>query len=131
MIELRLCYTHKSRFSATLFSEILQEVNYMYAVIKTGGKQYKVALGEKLRVEKLNAEVNEEITLEEVLLVSKDGEIKVGAPLVAGAKVIATVIAQGKGKKVINFKYKPKKASARKVGHRQLFTQIEIKSIEA
>ena len=80
----------------------------MYAVIKTGGKQYKVALGEKLRVEKLNAEVNEEITLEEVLLVSKDGEIKVGAPFLAGAKVVATVIAQGKGKKVINFKYKPK-----------------------
>ena len=103
----------------------------MYAVIKTGGKQYKVALGEKLRVEKLNAEVNEEITLEEVLLVSKDGEVKVGAPLVEGAKVIATVVAQGKGKKVVNFKYKPKKASARKIGHRQLFTQIEIKSIEA
>lgn len=72
----------------------------MYAVIKTGGKQYKVALGEKLRVEKLNAEVNEEITLEEVLLVSKDGEIKVGAPFLAGAKVVATVIAQGKGKKL-------------------------------
>lgn len=103
----------------------------MYAVIKTGGKQYKVALGEKLRVEKLNAEVNEEVTLEEVLLVSKDGEIKVGAPFIAGAKVVATVVAQGKGKKVINFKYKPKKASARKIGHRQLFTQIEIKSIEA
>ena len=103
----------------------------MYAVIKTGGKQYKVALGEKLRVEKLNAEVNEEITLEEVLLVSKDGEIKVGAPFIAGAKVVATVVAQGKGKKVVNFKYKPKKSSARKIGHRQLFTQIEIKSIEA
>jgi len=103
----------------------------MYAVIKTGGKQYKVALGEKLRIEKLNAEINEEITLEEVLLVSKDGEIKVGAPFLAGAKVTAVVLAQGKGKKVINFKYKPKKASSRKVGHRQLFTQIEIKSIEA
>ena len=82
-------------------------------------------------VEKLNAEVNEEVTLEEVLLVSKDGEIKVGAPFLAGAKVVATVVAQGKGKKVVNFKYKPKKASARKIGHRQLFTQIEIKSIEA
>lgn len=103
----------------------------MYAVIKTGGKQYKVAAGDKLRVEKLNAEVNAEVTLEEVLLVANEGDVKVGKPFVEGAKVLATVVAQDKAKKVINFKYKPKKASARKIGHRQLFTEIEIKSIEA
>ncbi|TDT69176.1 LSU ribosomal protein L21P [Hypnocyclicus thermotrophus] len=103
----------------------------MYAVIKTGGKQYKVAAGDKIRVEKINAELNQEVELNEVLLVANEGEIKVGKPFVEGAKVVATVVAQGKGKKVINFKYKPKKASARKMGHRQLFTQLEIKSIEA
>jgi len=103
----------------------------MYAVIKTGGKQYKVAQGTKLKVEKLNAEVNSEVVLENVLLVANGEDVKVGTPVVAGAKVIAIVIAQGKGKKVVNFKYKPKKASARKVGHRQLFTEIEVKSIEA
>jgi large subunit ribosomal protein L21 len=103
----------------------------MYAVIKTGGKQYKVEAGQKLRVEKLNAEVNAEVTLEEVLLVANEGDVKVGKPFVEGAKVLATVVAQDKAKKVINFKYKPKKSSARKKGHRQLFTEIEIKSIEA
>jgi large subunit ribosomal protein L21 len=103
----------------------------MYAVIKTGGKQYKVEAGQKLRVEKLNAEVNAEVTLEEVLLVANEGDVKVGKPFVEGAKVLATVVAQDKAKKVINFKYKPKKSSSRKMGHRQLFTEIEIKSIEA
>ncbi|MBZ4682707.1 MAG: large subunit ribosomal protein [Fusobacteriaceae bacterium] len=103
----------------------------MYAVIKTGGKQYKVAAGDKIRVEKINAELNQEVELNEVLLVANEGEVKVGKPFVEGAKVVATVLAQGKGKKVINFKYKPKKASARKMGHRQLFTELEIKSIEA
>lgn len=103
----------------------------MYAVIKTGGKQYKVAQGDKIRVEKLNAELNTEVVLEDVLLVANGDEVKVGTPKVEGAKVVATVTLQGKAKKVINFKYKPKKDSKRKVGHRQLFTEIEIKSIEA
>jgi large subunit ribosomal protein L21 len=103
----------------------------MYAVIKTGGKQYKVTEGDKLRVEKLNAEVDAEVTLEGVLLVSKDGEVKLGKPFVEGAKVVATVVAQGKAKKVVNFKYKPKTGFHRKKGHRQLFTELQIKSIEA
>lgn len=103
----------------------------MYAVIKTGGKQYKVAQGTKIRVEKLNAEVNSEVELNEVLLVANGEDVKVGTPVVEGAKVVAVVTAQGKGKKVVNFKYKPKKGSARKIGHRQLFTEIEVKSIEA
>ena len=103
----------------------------MYAVIKTGGKQYKVAEGQVLRVEKLNAEVNETVELQEVLLVADGGNVKVGTPVVEGAKVVAEILAQGKGAKVINFKYKPKKASHRKKGHRQLFTEIKVTSIQA
>ena len=103
----------------------------MYAVIKTGGKQYKVAEGQVLRVEKLNAEVNETVELQEVLLVADGENVKVGTPVVKGAKVVAEILAQGKGAKVINFKYKPKKASHRKKGHRQLFTEIKVTSIQA
>lgn len=103
----------------------------MYAVIKTGGKQYKVAEGQVLRVEKLNAEVNETVELQDVLLLADGDNVKVGTPVVEGAKVVAEVLAQGKGAKVINFKYKPKKASHRKKGHRQLFTEIKVTSIQA
>lgn len=103
----------------------------MYAVIKTGGKQYKVTEGDVLRVEKLNAEVNATVELNEVLLVANSDNIKVGSPLVEGAKVVVEVLSQGKGPKVINFKYKPKKASHRKKGHRQLFTEVKVVSINA
>ena len=103
----------------------------MYAVIKTGGKQYKVTEGDVLRVEKLNAEVNTTVELTEVLLVAGDNTVKVGSPLVEGAKVVVEVLSHGKGAKVINFKYKPKKASHRKRGHRQLFTEIKVTSIIA
>jgi ribosomal protein L21 len=99
----------------------------MYAVIKTGGKQYKVTEGDVLKVEKLNAEVNTTVELTEVLLVAGgDNAVKVGKPLVEGARVVVEVLSQGKGPKVINFKYKPKKASHRKRGHRQLFTEIKV-----
>ena len=103
----------------------------MYAVIKTGGKQYKVAEGDVLRVEKLNAEVNATVELNEVLLIANSDNVKVGSPLVEGAKVVVEVLSQGKGAKVINFKYKPKKASHRKKGHRQLFTEVKVVSINA
>lgn len=103
----------------------------MYAVIKTGGKQYKVTEGDVLRVEKLNAEVNATVELNEVLLVANSDNVKVGSPLVEGAKVVVEVLSQGKGPKVVNFKYKPKKASHRKKGHRQLFTEIKVTSIMA
>ena len=103
----------------------------MYAVIKTGGKQYKVTKGDVLRVEKLNAEVNATVELTEVLLVAGGDNVKVGKPLVEGARVVVEVLSQGKGPKVINFKYKPKKASHRKRGHRQLFTEIKVTSIIA
>ncbi|WP_163194222.1 50S ribosomal protein L21 [Clostridium thermarum] len=104
----------------------------MYAVVLTGGKQYRVQEGDVLFVEKLNAEVDSTVELNEVLAVSKaDGELVVGKPVVEGAKVVAKVVAQGKAKKVIVFKYKRKKDYRRKQGHRQPFTKILVEKIEA
>lgn len=103
----------------------------MYAVLTTGGKQYRVQEGDVLFVEKLNAEVDATVELTEVLAVSKDGELKVGTPVVEGAKVVAKVLSQGKAKKVVVFKYKPKKDYRRKNGHRQPYTKIVIEKIEA
>lgn len=103
----------------------------MYAVLTTGGKQYRVQEGDVLFVEKLNAEVDSTVELTEVLAVAKDGEIKVGAPVVEGVKVVAKVLAQGKAKKVVVFKYKRKKDYRRKNGHRQPYTKIVIEKIEA
>ncbi len=103
----------------------------MYAVLTTGGKQYRVSEGDVLFVEKLNAEVDSTVELTKVLAVSKDGELKVGAPVVEGAKVVAKVLAQGKAKKVVVFKYKRKKDYRRKNGHRQPYTKIVIEKIEA
>ncbi|HEY5523949.1 MAG TPA: 50S ribosomal protein L21 [Clostridium sp.] len=102
----------------------------MYAVVKTGGKQYRVQEGDVLFVEKLDAEVEAIVELTEVLAVGGE-TLKVGAPLVEGAKVIAKVIAQGKAKKVIVFKYKRKKDYRRKNGHRQPYTKLIIEKIEA
>ena len=103
----------------------------MYAVLTTGGKQYRVSEGDVLFVEKLNAEVDSTVELTEVLAVSKDGELKVGAPVVEGAKDVAKVLAQGKAKKVVVFKYKRKKDYRRKNGHRQPYTKIVVEKIEA
>ncbi len=103
----------------------------MYAVIKTGGKQYKVEEGTKLKVEKLPYDVDAQVELTEVLLVSKDGEVKVGKPFLDNAKVIATVVEHGKGKKVINFQYKRKTGYHKKTGHRQNYTEILVKQINA
>ena len=102
----------------------------MYAVIKTGGKQYKVAQGDKLRVEKLPAGVGETVTFDQVLLVGGD-TLKIGAPLVSGAKVEAKVIAQDRTKKIIVFKFRRRKNYRRKNGHRQPFTALEITGIKA
>lgn len=100
----------------------------MFAVIKTGGKQYKVEVGTVLKVEKLAAEVNSEIEIKEVLMVGEGDNVTVGAPFVEGAKVVAVVKEHGKGEKKINFKYN-KKTYYRKKGHRQQYTTIKIKSI--
>ncbi|MBI2626240.1 MAG: 50S ribosomal protein L21 [Candidatus Nealsonbacteria bacterium] len=102
----------------------------MLAVIKTGGKQYIVAPGQKIEIEKLDKKEGSEITFNEVLLLEKSNHLEIGSPLVAGAKVLGKVLGHGKGDKVIAFKYKAKKRTAVKKGHRQLFTEVEITSLE-
>ncbi|PIR89745.1 50S ribosomal protein L21 [bacterium (Candidatus Gribaldobacteria) CG10_big_fil_rev_8_21_14_0_10_33_41] len=102
----------------------------MLAVIKTGGKQYLVVPGDKIKIEKLNKKEGEEVVFEDVLLLEKNKKLEIGTPKVKGAKIIGKVLKQGKGEKVIIFKYKPKKRSKVKKGHRQPFTQIEIIKIE-
>jgi large subunit ribosomal protein L21 len=104
----------------------------MYAVIKTGGKQYRVAAGDKLRVEKLAGNIGESITFGEVLMIgAKDlgGAVTIGQPLVKGAKVEAKIIAQDRAKKIIVFKFRRRKNYRRKAGHRQPFTALEITGI--
>ena len=103
----------------------------MYAIVKTGGKQYRVTEGYTLAVEKLEGEVDESIEITEVLMVNDEGELKVGAPFVEGAKVVATIVSHGKNKKINGFTYKPKKNEHRRYGHRQQHTKIKILSIEA
>lgn len=102
----------------------------MYAIIETGGKQYRVSEGDTLYIEKLAAEPGASYTVEKVLAVEKDGQLKLGTPLVEGARVICKVEKQGKGKKIIVFKYKPKKNYRRKKGHRQPFTKVVVEKIE-
>ena len=101
----------------------------MYAVIKTGGKQYRVQQGDVIFVEKLNAQADEAVTFEEVLLVGDGEQSKIGAPVVAGAKVEGKVLAQVKSKKVVVYKYKAKKGERKKQGHRQPYTKVEITAI--
>jgi large subunit ribosomal protein L21 len=101
----------------------------VYAIIETGGKQYKVAEGDVISVEKLGAEANSEFVFDKVLVLSDDKDLKIGAPYVDGAKVTATVVCEGKGKKVIVYKYKPKKGFHKKNGHRQPFTKLQINNI--
>ena len=109
---------------------IIENYINMLAVIKTGGKQYLVVPGDKIKIEKLNKKEGEEVVFEDVLLLEKNKKLEIGTPLVKGAKVIGKILKQGKGEKVIIFKYKPKKRSKVKKGHRQPFTQIEIIKIE-
>ena len=103
----------------------------MYAVVATGGKQYKVSEGDIIYVEKLEAEVDSTIELDKVLMVNKDEGLVVGKPVVEGAKVKAKVLSQGKAKKIIVFKYKPKKDYRKKQGHRQPYTKLQIEKIDA
>ena len=101
----------------------------MYAIVQTGGHQYKVAPGDTIEVEKLDAAPGTDIELGEVLMVSGDNGVQFGTPLVGGAKVLAKVVSQGRGTKLIVFKYKPKKRYRRKTGHRQSITRLAIKEI--
>ena len=103
----------------------------MYAIIKTGGKKYRVAAGDTIKVETLNAEVGSQVTLSEVLAVSDGNELKVGAPFVEGASVTATVVSHGRHDKVRIFKMRRRKHSIKSAGHRQNYTELKIDSIAA
>ena len=103
----------------------------MYAVIKTGGKQYRVAAGEKLKVEQIPADIGQEIVLDQVLMVGVGADVKVGAPLVAGATVNAKVVSHGRSDKVKIFKLRRRKHYQKHQGHRQNYTEIEISAITA
>jgi large subunit ribosomal protein L21 len=103
----------------------------MYAIIETGGKQYRVSEGDLLFIEKLPVTADEQVVFDKILVVGGDGAGKVGSPLVAGATVTAKVLKNGKSKKVTVFTYRSKKNSKRKMGHRQPYTQVQIESIKA
>ena len=102
----------------------------MFAIIETGGKQYKVNEGDVIYVEKLDVADGATITFDKVLAVSNGDKFSVGAPYVEGASVVANVIETGKGKKLYVFKYKPKKNEKKKIGHRQFYTKLQINKIE-
>lgn len=101
----------------------------MYAVIKTGGKQYRIASGEKLKIEQIPADIGQEITLDQVLSVGEGDQLKIGTPLVAGAVVKATVLAQGRHDKVKIFKMRRRKHYQKRQGHRQNFTELQIAAV--
>ena len=103
----------------------------MSAVIKTGGKQYKVAAGEKIKVEQIAADVGQEVVIDQVLAVGSGADLKVGSPWVAGASVKATVVAQGKHDKVRIFKMRRRKHYQKRQGHRQTYTELEISAVQA
>jgi len=114
----------------TLFVKIPKVVKYMYAVVKTGGKQYKVSAGDMLKVEKLEGSVGDTIELNEVLMVGGEN-VAIGTPLVASASVIGKIVEQGKDKKILVFKSKRRKNSRKLNGHRQLRTILKIEKINA
>lgn len=103
----------------------------MYAIIETGGKQYKVQAGDTVFIEKLNVEQDQEITFDKVITLGKEGEMVFGSPYVEGATVTAKVLKNGKAKKITVFTYKPKKNIKRKMGHRQPYTKVEITAVNA
>jgi len=131
-------YTHGLCGNSSIESRLLmlsqqgqvKEVN-MYAVIKTGGKQYRVAAGEKIKVEQIAADVGQEIVIDQVLAVGNGAELKVGTPLVSGATVTVTVISHGKHDKVRIFKMRRRKHYQKRQGHRQQFTELQIGAIAA
>ena len=130
MVQDAVCpFTGGTRTVRSEFMEKAGARNTMYAVILTGGKQLKVEEGSVVRVEKLAADVDATVTFDQVAAIGDESGLTVGAPLVDGAKVTATVLANGKGKKIRVFTYKPKCGQKKARGHRQPFTQVRIKSI--
>jgi large subunit ribosomal protein L21 len=103
----------------------------MYAIVETGGKQYKIQPGEVLRVEKLPGNVGDPVAFDKVLMLGTDDEVRVGSPLVDGARVTGRILIQDKGRKIVIFKFKRRKRYRLKKGHRQLFTAVQIDAIEA
>ena len=103
----------------------------MYAVIKTGGKQYKVAPGEKLKVEQIPADVGAQVVLDQVLMVGEGESVRLGQPTVAGATVTATVVSHGRGEKIKIFKMRRRKHYQKHGGHRQAYTELQISSVNA
>jgi large subunit ribosomal protein L21 len=103
----------------------------MYAVFITGGKQYRASVGDKLRVEKLEADEGSEVSFDQVLMVAKEGDVKLGAPLVAGGKVTASVQKQGRAKKIEIIKFRRRKHFRKQQGHRQYFTEVVVTNIAA
>jgi large subunit ribosomal protein L21 len=103
----------------------------VYAVLKTGGKQFRVAVGDKINVEKLPNAVGEQVTLTDVLMIENEGAVTVGKPTVAGAQVVAQVVGAGLGDKVIHFDYRNKHRRRKTIGHRQEFTRLEISEIKS
>lgn len=101
----------------------------MWAVVETGGKQYRLQPGDRVRVEKLNAAVGDRVELDQVLVASREGEVQVGSPVVPGARAVVEVLEQGKGKKIRGFKYKNKTNYRRRYGHRQPYTLIRVEDI--
>ena len=102
-----------------------------YAIVETGGKQYRVKVGDVLSVEKLEGDAGTDVTFDRVLLIGGNGDVKVGTPVIEGASVAATISDQYRGEKIVVFKYKPKKNYRRKTGHRQSLTRLQITEINA
>ena len=119
--------TYRSIYPHGVSYKFIKEVKFMYAIFVTGGKQYRATVGDKIFVEKLDAEVDQEVVFDQVLLAGD----KIGQPLVEGAKVIGVVEKQGRDKKIIVYHYNPKKNYHKKQGHRQAFTKVVIKEIVA
>ena len=113
----------------TSASSVEEEVQRVYAVIQTGGKQYRVQQGDVIYVEKIDAQANDAVTFDKVLLVGEGEAVKVGTPAVDGAKVEGKVLAQVKGQKIVVYKYKAKKNERKKQGHRQPYTKVEITEV--
>ena len=103
----------------------------MFAVIKSGGKQYRVAVGDKIEVEKLPNAVGDQVTLGDVLMIENEGNLTIGKPQVSGAQVVATVVGEGKGVKTIHFDYRSKHRRRKTIGHRQQYTRLEIAEIKS
>jgi large subunit ribosomal protein L21 len=103
----------------------------MYAVLETGGKQYRVKSGDKLEIERLNVEAGQAVTFDKILLVSVDGKLKVGAPTVESASVVADVLLHKKGPKVVSYKMRRRKGYRKTIGHRQQLTLVQVKEIKA